>query len=71
MSYMISLFAPESAGFSATGSWRVAADSLEQAINMARFYVDGRLWPEGSTWLVVPLDDTAPMEAQAGIWKRS
>jgi hypothetical protein len=70
MSYLISLFAPESAGISATGSWRVAADSVEQAINMARFYVDGRLWPAGSTWLVIPLDDSSA-EPQAGSWDLS
>jgi hypothetical protein len=70
MSYLISLFAPESAGISATGSWRVAADSLEQAINMAKFYVDRRLWPAGSTWLVIPLDDSSA-EPQAGSWDLS
>jgi hypothetical protein len=43
MSYLISLFAPENTGLSATGSWRVAADSLEQAIGMAKYYADGRL----------------------------
>ena len=70
MSYLISIFAPESTGISASGSWRVAADSIEQALGMAKYYVDSRLWPAGSTWLVVPLDD-ACAEPQAGIWDLS
>jgi hypothetical protein len=70
MSYLISLFAPENTGLSATGSWHVAADSLEQAISMAKYYVDGRIWPSGSTWLVVPLEDPSA-EPESGIWDRS
>ncbi len=70
MSFLISLFAPENTGISATGTWRVVADSLEQAIDMTRHYADAQLWPKGSTWLVVPLEAPAA-EAQAGTWEPS
>ena len=70
MGYLISLFAPENTGISATGTWRVAAESLEQAVDMARYYADARLWPSGSTWLVVPLDGSVG-ESDAGTWKSS
>jgi hypothetical protein len=70
MSYLISLFAPENTGISATGAWRVSADSLEQAIGLAKYYADVQLWPTGSTWLVVPLEDSSA-EAQAGTWDLS
>ncbi|MCH5374300.1 MAG: hypothetical protein JJ992_10000 [Planctomycetes bacterium] len=67
MSYLISLFAPENTGISATGTWCVAADSLEQAVDMAKYYADSRLWPSGSTWLVVPLEG-ATAESESGTW---
>lgn len=67
MTFLVSLFSSEDSPVSATGSWQVSADTVDQAICMARFFADPRFWPRGSTWLCVPLDDSSgPWDA--GAW---
>ena len=68
MKFLVSLFSSEKSNVSATGSWKVTAESADQAISLARFYADSRLWPPGSTWLCVPLDDNSG-SWEAGDWK--
>ena len=70
MTFLISLFSSENSRISATGSWRVTADNADQALGMARFYADPTLWPPGSTWLCVPLDE-ATTQWEAGAWDAS
>jgi hypothetical protein len=68
MKFLVSLFSSEKSTVSATGSWKVTAESADQALGLARFYADSRLWPPGSTWLCVPLDDNSG-SWEAGDWK--
>lgn len=68
MTFLVSLFSPEDCRVSARGSWQVTADSADQALSMARFYADSRLWPPGSTWLCIPLDGD-PWHWDAGAWE--
>jgi len=67
MKFLVSLFSSEKTTVSATGSWKVSAESAEQAVGLAKFYADPRYWPPGSTWLCVPLDDD-PGSWEAGAW---
>ena len=67
MKYSVSLFSSEAVGISATGTWQVRAESADQAIGLARFYANPKYWPEGSTWLCIPLDDESD-SWDAGTW---
>ena len=67
MKFLVSLFSSEKSTVSATGSWKVTAETADQALGLARFYADPRLWPPGSTWLCVPLDDNSS-SWEAGAW---
>ncbi len=68
MYYEISLFAPEDTGISSIGIWRLSAETQEQAIDMVKSYASPSLWPTGSTWLVIPLEEEAG-ESECGRWE--
>jgi len=70
MRFLVSVFSSENCPVSATGSWRVTADTVDQAVTMARFYADSRFWRPGSTWLCIPLDES-PGQWEAGVWNPS
>lgn len=67
MNYLVSLFSSEKSSLSAIGSWQVTADSADQALGLAKHFADSRLWPPGSTWICVPLDESAG-QFEAGTW---
>jgi len=67
MKFLVSIFSSEKTRVSATGSWLVTADNADHAIGLAKFYADPGFWPEGSTWLCVPLDDNSGAW-DAGAW---
>ncbi len=67
MNFLVSIFSSEKSSISATGSGQIAAGSTDEAIGFAKHCADPGLWPPGSTWICVPLDESSG-QFEVGTW---
>jgi hypothetical protein len=55
MMFLVTLFSSGAGSVDAVGTWRVTADTPDQAIVVARSRANSRLWPPDSGWMVIPV----------------
>lgn len=64
MTFLVSLFSSEPNHLVATGTWRVTADTPEQAFVAVKSCTSPRIWPLDSAWMVIPVVDEGKQERQ-------
>jgi hypothetical protein len=67
MTFLVSLFSSKSAHLDATGTWRVTAETPDQAIRAVTLCASPRIWPPDSAWMVIPVSvDEGQRDRQVG-----
>ena len=54
MMFVVTLFSSRAGSVHAVGTWRVTADTSDQAIVVAKSRANSRLWPPDSAWMLIP-----------------
>jgi len=55
MTFIVTLFSSKAGSVDATGTWRVTAETPDQAIVAAKLRASPRIWLPNSAWMVVPV----------------
>ena len=72
MTFIVTLFSSKAGSVDATGTWRVTAESPDQAIVAAKLCANPKIWPSNSAWMVVPVPaDEGQRERRARNWAAS
>jgi hypothetical protein len=55
MTFIVTLFSSKAGSVDATGTWRVTAETPDQAIVAAKLRASPRIWLPNSAWMLVPV----------------